>query len=354
MITDPKFFVGRKDELNVITTRMVSGQPVSINIVGKRRIGKSSLLYHFFQTYEQRVQNSDRYIVIYVDLLDALCHNEVGFYQKIVQELLNRPKVKAQTGLTNVLNGRTFDRLTFSAAMKEWKRQGVLPVLCLDEFGSLLKHQTEFNNDFFDNLHSLMNNCVLMLVIASHETLDTYRQHHQLTSSFFNVGQVLRLGDLTEAEAKELVSLPARMGVPAALSTDEQRLAKEWAENHPLLLQLACTFLWEARQQGQYISWAKQRFIQEARRVPKSRFHPRQWRRPLRFVFWDLPLSLGNLTKSIGGGVNEVIAWGIGIFLMIAIILAIFGLIPGSQVYVLFKKFLCSTLSGALGKWCDV
>ena len=54
-ITDPRLFVGRNEELHTIASRLTGEQPVSVNIVGRRRIGKSSLLYHFFQTYEQRV-----------------------------------------------------------------------------------------------------------------------------------------------------------------------------------------------------------------------------------------------------------------------------------------------------------
>lgn len=33
-ITDPRFFVGRKEELQVMTARMTAVQPISINIVG--------------------------------------------------------------------------------------------------------------------------------------------------------------------------------------------------------------------------------------------------------------------------------------------------------------------------------
>lgn len=60
MITNPRLFVGRKDELHSITTLMTGAQPTSINLIGQRRIGKSSLLYHFFQTWEQRVQDAPK------------------------------------------------------------------------------------------------------------------------------------------------------------------------------------------------------------------------------------------------------------------------------------------------------
>jgi hypothetical protein len=80
MIEDPKLFVGRKDELRAIASRMSGVQPTSINLVGEKRIGKSSLLYHFFQTWEQRVSDPNRYVVIYLSLQNVQCHREENFY----------------------------------------------------------------------------------------------------------------------------------------------------------------------------------------------------------------------------------------------------------------------------------
>jgi hypothetical protein len=65
-------------------------QPTSVNVVGDKRIGKSSLLYHFSQTWEQRVPEPSRYVVIYLSLQDADCHSEIGFYQAVAEALLSR------------------------------------------------------------------------------------------------------------------------------------------------------------------------------------------------------------------------------------------------------------------------
>ncbi len=290
MITDPQFFVGRLAELNAITAGMTANQPVSINVVGKRYIGKSSLLYHFCQTYEQLVHNSQRYVAIYLDLQDIQCQREMGFYHAVARQFFNLPKVRSQRALTRPFQVSSFQRQNFSAVMAEWKRQGVLPILCLDEFEALFSHPKEFDDGFFDNLRYLINSNNLMLVIASHRKLDFYRHRHGLNSAFFNLGQVLTLGELKEQEARELVSLPERTGIPAALSSYEQRLARNWGGSHPFLLQLAGSFLWEARQLGQDARWAKAKFEQEARRVPKYGFD-------LRSILANLPLKLGRETK---------------------------------------------------------
>jgi uncharacterized protein len=63
MIEDTTRFVGRKDELHAIASRMKGDQPTSINIVGEKHIGKSSLLHYFVLTWQQRVlNNSNSYV----------------------------------------------------------------------------------------------------------------------------------------------------------------------------------------------------------------------------------------------------------------------------------------------------
>lgn len=277
MISDPRFFVGRKAELDAITARMTGAPPVSINVVGKGGIGKSSLLYNFFQTYEQRVQNPQRYVVTYFNLSSPLFHREEGFYLTIARELYNLPKVRSQKVLTKPFHVKNFERHTFSVVLGEWKRHGVLPVLCLDEFEALFHHPKEFNDGFFDNLSFLLNSNMLMLAIASHRPLKYYQNRYKLSSNFFNLGDAIDLGDLTEEEARELVSLPASLGGEAALTSEEQLLARQWGKNHPLLLQLAASLLWEAHQQNLDVHWAKEKFIQKSRGIPKTGFSWKLW-----------------------------------------------------------------------------
>ncbi|MEW6493586.1 MAG: AAA-like domain-containing protein [Cyanobacteriota bacterium] len=270
-ITDPRFFIGRKEELNAITSWMTEAQPVSINVVGPRRIGKSSLLYHFFQIYQKRVPEPTRYLVIYLSLQDARCQSENDFYQAVARQLWHNLAVQGNPALIEPLRVQPFNRLAFCAAMGQYKRLGVLPVFCLDELGPLFRHPEEFDNGFFDNLRSLMESHVLMLIVASHRKLEFYQRRHKLTSAFFKRWQVLILGELTENEAKTLICLPASTvkGATPALNSQEQHLVQQWGGRHPYLLQLAASLLYEARQTQQDEGWAKAEFEKQARRVSK-------------------------------------------------------------------------------------
>lgn len=325
MITNPGLFVGRKDALRTITTRMTGPQPTSINIVGKKRIGKSSLLYHFFQTWEQRVDTSEhnRYVVIYLSLQDADCRKEPDFYKAVAQELRNRPAVRTNPTLATPLNTTTvLNRQAFSSAIEKWQAANVLPVLCLDTFEALLDKPQDFPNDFYDNLRSLMNKSALMLVIASTDPVKQYAQKKRLTSDFFNVGQTEILGLFTEEEVNELVRLPARDGnnLQAILGITEQQLARKWAENHPYLLQLASIYLWEASQQSKDVEWAKHRFDEQVRYVPRPRFTRQKLGLFLRSIM-NIMAFPAKLVDHVGGLFNRIIQLAIGVIVIRYLIL---------------------------------
>ena len=314
-ITDPRLFVGRTEELDLITSLMIDMQPVSVNVVGPRWIGKSSLLYHFFQTYEQRVAEPMHYAVIYLSLQDARCQSEDGFYQAVARQLWLNLTVQRSVALVEPLRVKPFNRLAFCAAMGHYKRLGVLPVLCLDEFGPLFRYPQEFDNGFFDSLRSLMESRVLMLVVASHRKLEFYQRRHKLTSAFFKLWQVLILGELTEQEAQALVALPAGAiaGVTSALNKQEQHFVRHLGRRHPYLLQLAASLLYEARQSRQDSTWVKAEFEKQARHVPK----------PL----WKAPKHTGCLVLSISG-----------VMILMAIALLVISLLSPTPLWELLQQ----------------
>lgn len=263
------------------------------------------------------------------------CQREENFYQAIARELLSFPRVTTNSTLSDSLRVRPLDRSAFSAAMKEWKQQGVLPVLCLDDFKTLFENKSEFNDDFYNNLRSLMDNNMLMLVIASEKELDFYSKKHQLTSSFFNLGHVIKLSELTSEEAKDLVRLPASTvnGTAPTLSMDEQRLTRQLGGSHPFLLQIAGGLVYEARQQGHDENWVKTHFASESKRWPQSGLGSRKWWRSLRWLIWELPVRLGRLPKFIGGTVDDLSNWIIGLVIMILPILVLAGVLHWNQVW---------------------
>ncbi len=349
MITDPRLFVGRRWELGQIVALMEGVQPVSVNVVGERRIGKSSLLYHFFQTWEQRVRSPERYVVVYLNLQSAKAQRREDFYRAVNDALLRRPAVQRFPDVTAILNRRSPDKATFEEGLATLREQGVLPVLCLDEFEALFRHPAEFDDGFYDALRSLTNGNVLMLVAASRQPLRVYRRERLLTSRFFNDGHVLALKELTEAEATDLVRLPASTvpGAPAALSLDEQRLARRWGGRHPCRLQLAADALCRARQLGRDRAWARREFeVQVENQFGPAAEHTlvppftrRLWR-VLRYPFWDIPRLLGRLARRTGEAVDDLTNWLVGTLVIIVLILALVGALRADRLLGLLHDLL--------------
>ncbi len=338
MIDQPQFFVGRINELKQMTNLMTGAQPTSINLVGERKLGKSSLLYQFFLRAESLVQagggKANRYAVVYLSLQDGRCRKEADLYRAIAQELVRHPVARRYEVLRTALQG-AFDRQRFSAAMDVWKAQGFLPVLCLDGFEELIENTAEFDAYFYDNLRALTDRSAVMLVMASRQPLEVYRDK----ISSLNTGQVLLLERLSEQEAQALVELPRQQaaGTPGLEAVDQQ-VALQWGKRHPYLLQFAGRCLWEATTEpNQNRAQARRKFDQEARRLqeslrgtaPQSRWAPLRW-------LWNFPLWVGRTATWIGNNLDDVGNRLIGMAIILIAVLAIFKLVPWDQL----KQFL--------------
>jgi hypothetical protein len=337
MITDPSRFVGRREELALLVRRMDGAQPTSVNVVGERRMGKSSLLYHFFQTWEQRVSSPSRFVVVYLDLQAKTPPNEATFYQALGRALARQPAVQRVESLRRSLLAPPRTYQDFSVLLEQFTDHVLLPVFCLDEFEVLLECGDQFSDSFFDRLRGCMNASQLMFILSSRRPLDVYAGEHDLTSAFFNLGHVVALGEFSADEAEELVGLPVD-GEPA-LDPEERQLALEWGGRHPLRLQLAGLSLWEAREDRKSTRWAKAEFRRQSKRfVPHETKRSFSVNSGLRAVFWDFPRWLGSLPLRFGrimsDTANFIVAWVI----ILVVFACVFGYLPVADLFAFVAK----------------
>ena len=272
-IQDPRLFVGREEALKTLCNSLLGVQSNSINVVGMHRTGKSSLLLQFVNTYQERIPQPEKFVVVYVSLQDAACHNQARFFHRVVKAL-DANLAAPSSDLPQLIAQTEWDQEKFNQLMQLLKQEGLLPVLCLDNFEELLERKEQFPNGFYDNLRYLASNDFLMLVMASCELLDVYSKRKQITSDFFNVFQMISLnGGLTQAEAEELVRLTNFQG--EGLSEVLQAKALEWGKREPYLLQLARQVLWRIQTEQKQLSWAEKMFKQQQKHFnfcPKSPF----------------------------------------------------------------------------------
>lgn len=297
VVTDPRFFVGRREQLRMMAAQLNQPSFANLNIVGDRRLGKSSLLYHFFKTWKQWVTNSSRYAVVYLSFREMGKQTEAKLYQAIAYELLNCPAIRTDPLLKGLFNVHRFTRQSFATAIAQCRIEDVVPVFCLDDFDVLVQsryHRHRFDDGFYDSLKTLVTSGSLVLILTSAADLKEYGDRHHLTSRFFERSRVIYLNGLTDADVLELVTLPASTvpGAAATLTLDNQTRTRRWGQSHPYLLQLAAWYLCEAQQHNRHASWAKSCFIREARRLPQLQPSRRHWWQRLRQSQVSLPIHI--------------------------------------------------------------
>ena len=176
MIKDNTSFVGRVRELDDIVPRLRTGNCVSV--VGERRIGKSSLLYHLYQTGNQLLGDERwQFQFVYLDLLDPSVKTAEDFVSSVLTRLgieFDEDKVAKKP------------TLWFSRALRA-NRQKALPILLIDEFDKIVKLPELFNEDFLETLRAVCNEGNLCIVTASKETLKDIITQGNLVSQLWNI-----------------------------------------------------------------------------------------------------------------------------------------------------------------------
>ncbi len=330
-ITNPAQFIGRTKELREIFSALEtasSGQLQHVQVVGERRMGKSSLLYHVTQIYKQRLTQSEKYRFVYVDLQDAHCHKLEGLLKCVLGEL----KVSAKPTLPD-----------FQEAVEDLNCNGIYPVLCLDEFEHLTKHKDQFPDEVFEVWRSLGSGSKLAFITASQTSLGQLIQQGNLTSTFHNIFIYLELGNLTDLEARTLLA----HNIDRPFAEDEIGKLFKLAGYHPAHLQIAAQLLYEAKE-NQTINWTELKAEYEKRVEQIKPFVPKDNPPPLiqkilTSIFIDFPTALGRFilevakNKDASDRTAAILGWIIFGF----ICLVLFGFISSS----IFEPWLRLLLS---------
>lgn len=100
MIQDPDQFYGRRREVTRILSRMGSDRPQSVSVVGERRIGKSSLLYHLTcpQVQTQHLRNASSLLVVLLDFQQLRIVSLEDFFGLLLTQIRARHKDLADPG----------------------------------------------------------------------------------------------------------------------------------------------------------------------------------------------------------------------------------------------------------------
>ena len=211
-------FYGREHELREIASFLNGNQ--SISLVGPRKIGKTSLLFHLMRPEIRQALGLDiGNLFAYLDceLLGESSVEEVfGQFAAEIGAVMVDMELPPEPALEAVIAKPS--RLGFETAVRRLNQRNLRVVMLLDEF-ERVSTNTALDVNFFNALRSAAGRYQLVFITASARPLIelTYsdRSREILSSPFFNIFAPMFLGLLPESEARQLICDPAqRLGLP--------------------------------------------------------------------------------------------------------------------------------------------
>lgn len=244
-IRDRRYFFGRKAETRRALEMLRHRQCVSI--VGPRRIGKTSLLFHLCNPeVQKRYGLGEKYLFVYIDCQGMGDLDKPQFYQwlwkKAKGALEERGKADGWAESISGFSGLREAMMTIQE--KEYK-----PAFLFDEF-EYLATSKYVDQALFSLLRNLNQEFKVAYVTASQMPVDelTYRDRSALDSPFFSNFDAVPLGLLKPDEAERMVlGLIKMIGQEDYFSGEDLTFVFEIAGYHPFFLQLACYYLFEQK-----------------------------------------------------------------------------------------------------------
>lgn len=214
----PEQFYGRRQAIADIKNRIGAVAPQSINIVGLRRNGKSSMLRYVEKRIHEFCLFEQKPLVVLLDLQDLRFHTPLG----IVEGL--RRGIRKQTGTEPWSKEDNDDPFELEDGLSALREDGWRLIVLFDEFEAI-SHRLEQFQDWGDDWRAKASARLVTLVIASRRPLgEVYRSLH-LTSPFGNLfsttilgaleldpwRQLLEQGQLLEAEIDWVGAIAGRL-----------------------------------------------------------------------------------------------------------------------------------------------
>lgn len=264
-IRQPAYFFNREEETAHLLALLRNLQNVAI--LGQRRIGKTSLLFHLArpETYRRAGLVEETNIFTYVDGQELGELDEAGTRGFLAKQILNAVPFEAD----QEIHSPELKHHDFRNLIEQSTVHGLTLFLLLDEFEALAANPF-LSPRFFSSLRALSSQFNLVFVTASYRSLFdlTYARADTLSSPFFNTFAHFNLGLFTESAAAGLIhSMVEKAGLALPANAIQRIVAL--AGPHPFFLQMAayhaCEALAEAGDEAIKEKLWEQRFMVEAR-----------------------------------------------------------------------------------------
>jgi len=208
----------------------------SVNIIGARRIGKTSFLNVLpSQEMQQNLlgqcifDESSLFVFINMQSQKTVIPNE--FLSRLAEQI-------HVSGFD--INPQIQSYYDFEKVIKKLTSEDKRLFIVLDEFGSVAQNE-HFNVEFYDMLRHYQQRYLVSYVLASTKGVKEVSKSTVTTSEFFNIFRVLHLGLLEEDDANDLICKDASL-------TLDMPFVKLIAGRHPFFISQLCFHIFDFHQ----------------------------------------------------------------------------------------------------------
>lgn len=233
-------FVGRSRELSSILSRLNSGNPISI--VGRPRIGKSSLLYYLEAMGPDSFAKPTDWI--YLSFHEPEMESQTDFSEYVLEKLGNREGIDSQQLEKKPL-------VILSKVLRERRKKHEAPVLLLDEFEKVTKSKDLFTDIFFETLREFCSDGRINLVTSTVNTLRDLTDEGHLTSKLWNIFTTITLGEfIMDDSLNEAHDFLQHFWLQDRLDGTESdwKWLYTFSDTHPLVLQIISSWVLRNRE----------------------------------------------------------------------------------------------------------
>ncbi len=257
-VRDPRDFFGREEQLRAVFEALQ--KRASVSLVGQRRSGKTSTLYHLMTDSAQRAHGFDKgnFVFIYLDPQLGI-RDPQEFYEELVEALAEQVPM-TERGVRGKVGSRHIRYVLDELHPRRL-------VLMVDEFERLISNEN-FPIDFFSFLRGLSGTYEVCYITTTVRRLWECYWGEWKSSPLYNIFQrPLYLGSWTMNEFDHfLAETSKRSGAPIAEHRNE---IHELAGRFPFYVQMACSSYFEVwRGRGEINAHSRaevrQRFVEAA------------------------------------------------------------------------------------------
>ncbi len=251
-IKEPTRFHGRQAEIRQIVNRLLSSAHESTSIVGERRIGKTSLLYHLANpgVSAQLGLTPDKFCLVYLDFQGLTDITPTRFWQRVLKKISSSVCNESLKPFIEKLSEQDrFDLFDLEDLFQASQEKGLTIVLMMDEF-EYITQNPNFKSDFFGGLRALaIHHGVTLLPATRRELVDLCHSEEIKGSPFFNIFANVVLRPFTPPEVNALLENYSLLE-KTPMTPGERDLIWSLGGGYPFFVQMAGYYVIEGKSQG--------------------------------------------------------------------------------------------------------